>query len=298
VVVAPLTGRRDPTGASARRAALTVKIENLPISRPQVGIDEADVVYEEVVECGITRLAAIFQSHIPAVIGPVRSVRRTDQALVRPIGGIFVFSGGAPYAIESIAPAPVQIFTASVGGPAMFRDSTRRAPHNLYARGPDILARARGASGPPQPLFTYRRAQSPPPGGTRVTDAVVEFKSGYATSWRWDAPTRTWLRSIFGRPDIAASGQPIRAANVAIMSVDYVNKLGGPCGDVGGQANLASTGDLVVLTGGHAIAGQWSGSGRGRPVRLLDHSGRQIGLAPGSTWVELPTRGTTITLSS
>ncbi len=295
--VAPLTGRPDPTRASARRPALTVKIENLAISRPQAGVDEADVVYEEVVECGITRLAAVFQSHIPAVIGPIRSVRRTDQAIVRPIRGIFVFSGGAPYAIESIATAPVQVFTEAVAGPAMFRDSTRRAPHNLYARGPDIVARARGASGPPQPLFTYRRAQSPPVGGTRVADAVVGFTSGYATTWHWDAKTGTWLRSIFGRPDIAASGQPIRAANVAIMSVDYTDKLGGACGDVGGQADLSGSGDLVVLTGGHAIAGKWSGSNQGKPVRLLDRSGKKIALAPGTTWVELPYRGTATTLS-
>ena len=53
------------------------------------------MIYEEVVESSITRLLAIFQSHVPDVVGPVRSVRRTDQGVVTPIGGIFVYSGGA-----------------------------------------------------------------------------------------------------------------------------------------------------------------------------------------------------------
>ncbi len=63
---------------------------------PKYGVDQADVVYEEVVEGGITRLAAIFNSQAPDRVGPVRSVRKTDQSLVWPIGGVFAYSGGAP----------------------------------------------------------------------------------------------------------------------------------------------------------------------------------------------------------
>src|SRR5215204_4440109 len=73
-IVAPLTGTVDPTGASATRPALTVKIDNTPSGQPQFGVDQADVVYEEIVESGITRLALMFQSQTPDKIGPVRSV--------------------------------------------------------------------------------------------------------------------------------------------------------------------------------------------------------------------------------
>src|ERR1700692_2574557 len=64
-LVAPLTGLPDPTGASLKRCAITVKIDNTQKGQPKYGIDQADVVYEEVVEAGITRLAAIFNSHDP-----------------------------------------------------------------------------------------------------------------------------------------------------------------------------------------------------------------------------------------
>src|ERR1035438_6465586 len=78
VPVAPLTGLPDPGGSALHRSALTVKIENTPEALPQWGIEDADVVYEEIVNGGITRLAAIFNSQAPAKVGPVRSVRPTD----------------------------------------------------------------------------------------------------------------------------------------------------------------------------------------------------------------------------
>ena len=115
---APLTGMPDPTGLSVKRPALTVKIENTPQALPQWGIDQADVVYEEIVNGGITRLAAIFNSHAPAKVGPVRSVRPTDTQVVWPLGGIFAYSGGAPYAVASISTAPVKLIDESSAGTA------------------------------------------------------------------------------------------------------------------------------------------------------------------------------------
>jgi len=95
---APLTGLVDPSGSALTRSALTVKIENTPEALPQWGVDQADVVYEEIVNGGITRLAAIFNSQAPTKVGPVRSVRPTDTQVVWPLGGIFAYSGGAAYA--------------------------------------------------------------------------------------------------------------------------------------------------------------------------------------------------------
>src|SRR6202167_1507249 len=121
---APLTGLRDPSGLSVKRPALTIKIENTPQALPQWGIDQADVVYEEIVNGGITRLAAIFNSHAPAKVGPVRSVRPTDTQVVWPLGGIFAHSGGAPYAVASIQTVPsLTLVNETQAGDAMFRDN-------------------------------------------------------------------------------------------------------------------------------------------------------------------------------
>ncbi|MDQ1503793.1 MAG: hypothetical protein QOD57_1520, partial [Actinomycetota bacterium] len=80
----PLTGLpADP--AVPARAALVVKIDNAPKARPQIGINQADLVIEEKVEDGVTRFFTIFQSQVSDPVGPVRSARTTDIALVTPL---------------------------------------------------------------------------------------------------------------------------------------------------------------------------------------------------------------------
>src|ERR1700692_1230550 len=158
--VAALTGLPDPTAVTKRRSALTIKMDNTPQAHPQYGVNQADVVYEEIVEGGITRLAAIFNSNLPSKVGPVRSVRRTDREIVFPIGGVFAFSGGAPYAISSIETAPVTLIDQSNAGAAMFRDLTRPPPHNLFANA-ELLMKEGGKVHSPPPLFTYASRKVP-----------------------------------------------------------------------------------------------------------------------------------------
>ncbi len=111
------------------------------------------------VEGGITRLAAMFNSQAPNDVGSVRSVRKTDQSLVTPIGGVFAYSGGAQYAIDSINTAPVVQLDESRAGPLMFRDRSRHSTPelNLYAHVDQMYGKC-GKPKPPPPLFAYRKA--------------------------------------------------------------------------------------------------------------------------------------------
>ncbi len=151
--IAPLTGLSDSSKESITRPALTVKIENTPEARPQSGLDGADVVYEEVVEGGITRFAAIFNSKVPDSIGPIRSTRAMDPNIVWPVGGIFAYSGGADVNVTAIKAAPVAAIDETAAGGAMFRNS-RPAPHNLYGKTAQLFALG-GKPVPPSPLFQY-----------------------------------------------------------------------------------------------------------------------------------------------
>src|SRR5205823_398942 len=76
----PLTGVQG--GSVPNRPALAIKVENAPESRPPVGLDAADVIYEEPVEGGITRFVVVYQCHDAARVEPVRSVRQADPYLV------------------------------------------------------------------------------------------------------------------------------------------------------------------------------------------------------------------------
>jgi DUF3048 family protein len=291
VAVAPLTGLPDPTGVAKTHPALTVKIDNTAKGQPKYGVEQADVVYEEVVEGGITRLAAIFNSHAPDRIGPVRSVRRTDQSLVWPIGGLFAYSGGAQYAIDSINTAPVKQLDETRSHDGMFRDHSRRAPWNLYAVAPKLFADG-GTPVPPPPLFAYRPVKVAA-AGTPTSSFTVGFQAGYATTWNWDATSGTWKRSIFGRPEIAASGVQLAPQNVVVMSVNYA----GGAGVEGAEAELTGSGPAWVFTAGNVVQGTWSRPDKSKPATLLDASGRVVALTPGQTWVELPQSGYPVTVT-
>jgi len=281
VWLAPLTGRPDPTRSTKRRSALTIKIENTPEARPQYGIEKADVVYEEICEGGITRLAAIFNSSLPTKVGPVRSVRRTDREIVYPIGGIFAFSGGAQYAINSIETAPVKTFDQSNSGNAMFRDPMRYAPHNLYANAVLLMAKG-GTPKPPPALFTYSSGSKRTP-GVRVRSFIVGFAAGYATTFAWNPKTLSWDRSIFGAPDVTASRVQLSPKNVIVMFVHYI----GGVGVIGSEALLNGHGIADVFTGGTVQRANWTRAGLRHPIVYRGSNGRVIALHPGQTWVEL-----------
>jgi hypothetical protein len=290
--IAKLTGLPDPGGAAGKRCAVTVKIDNTQSQGLKWGVDQADVVYEEVVEGGITRLAAIFNSHAPDRVGPVRSVRKTDQSLVWPIRGIFAYSGGAPYAIASINTAPVKQLDEDRAGVTMFRDSSRRRPYNLFAHVDQMYGRCDGQP-PPPALFTYRAPRAIV-AGVPASSLHVGFLNGFATDWRWDGVTGTWKRSLFGQPELTTTGIPLAPKNVVVMTARYVG--GDPRnGNEGAEAVIEGTGPLLVFTAGHEIKGTWSRPDKSKPAALLDVAGHAIPLTPGQTWVELPDVGYTIT---
>jgi hypothetical protein len=292
IPIAPLTGLPDPGGAALTRPALTVKIENTPEALPQWGINQADDVYEEIVNGGITRLAAIFNSQAPAKIGPVRSVRPTDTQVVWPLGGIFAYSGGAPYAVDSIETAPVKLVDESSAGTAMFRDPDLEAPHNLFAIGSALFA-FKGTPTPPPALYSYR-ATGTKAVGAPVKSFIVPFPSIYPVTWTWDTATNSWDRTIFGKADVTGTGQRESPQNVIVMDINYVNGIG----TENSYGDLQGSGTAMVFSGGREIVGTWSrGPSKADIIQFKTASGATIRLTPGQTWVELLNDGVALSIT-
>jgi hypothetical protein len=285
--VAPLTGLPDPSGESATRPALAVKVENTPDARPQAGIDQADVVYEEEVEGGVTRFIAIFNSTAPETIGPVRSVRPQDPDIVWPIHGIFAYSGGAADPVAAINAAPVHAVdnTAAIanGAGAMERDAPgqprRQSPHNLYGHGPELFALG-GDPKPPPALFQYLPGDTPPVAGTPVVSMRIGFIQGYDPTYTWDAGSKTWKRtnSQNGAPFTVVGGTQIAPTNVVVQFTHYANE---------GEGQTVGQGDAWVFTDGVVRRGTWVRPDKTQPAKYLDANGQPILLRPGRTWVEL-----------
>jgi hypothetical protein len=297
----PLTGMplTDPVGA--RRPALIVKIDNAPRARPQIGLLQADIVVEEQVEGGVTRFAAIFQSQVAGLLGPVRSARSTDIALVADLNHpLFAYSGANARFLQLVHNAPL-IDVGYDAAPAIYgRNYQRPSPYNLFTTGAALFARAPAGASAPGPLLNYRSVGQPPadPGQAPAAHALIHF-SGFAApsvGYDWDPARGLWLRSQDGQPHLMVGGGQIAPANVIIQFITYI-----PTGLVDQahtpvyQGQLIGSGAAWILTGGTVVKGHWTRANAAAVTTYTDALGNPVLLTPGQTWIELPAIGTPVT---
>jgi hypothetical protein len=297
-LVAPLTGLCATDPASATRPALVVKIDNQRPALPQTGLNEADVVYEELVE-GISRFAAVFQSQTAAAVGdsapvgPIRSARTSDIDIVAALGKpLFAWSGGNNVVMGAVRSARLNdvgfSFKSREGG--YYRDKGRKPPHNLYANSKSLFLLAKPDQAPPAPLFAYRDANEQPGADARpVTGVTVKF-SGLRVRWDWNAATSTWIRSQSysgsPTPQMDIAGNQLFAANIVVLFTPYGKSKADPKSP---EARTVGKGSAWVLTAGKLIEGCWTRPNRdqGAVVTLCGDTA-PIELTPGRTWIELP----------
>ena len=281
---APLTGEAVDEAATTR-PALVAKIENTAKARPQAGLEVADIVFEQLVEGGITRFFAVFQSEVPEQVGPIRSARLVDATLLPAFDGIFLYSGGRDDVQAAIAGTAVRI---SEGAEGVYRQSGRSAPSNLFADGPAVYETAAERAddlGPPPPWFTF--GDQVPDIGTDGTEIDISMSSAVTTSWVYDAGLGGYLRSQGGTEQTTVSGDPVVAANVVVLGVGTFQ--GGCCDTAGSPyvvTDTVDTGRAIVLRDGEWFEAEWSRASESAAVRL-SVGGQPLPLAPGPTWVHL-----------
>ncbi|MDR1033344.1 MAG: DUF3048 domain-containing protein [Bifidobacteriaceae bacterium] len=220
----PLTGVETKT--LEKRPAVAVKIENDPLARPQTGLEDADIVWETMVEGGVTRFISVYNSKMPEYVGPVRSLRIADGPIVSPMKGLLVFSGSNGHRFQDVANAAgVQLISEDEGGVG-FQRIGYNSPHNDFFTLSDALKAAeKDRATPPPAQFLYAKKDDEKPtaseyGKTLENEFVQVMSSSYITSWKWDAASKTFLRFQDGEPFMSAAGTQISAKNVIALEMD------------------------------------------------------------------------------
>ncbi|WP_299960575.1 DUF3048 domain-containing protein [uncultured Modestobacter sp.] len=296
----PLTGLES--GTVPAHPALAVKIENSVDARPQTGLGAADVVWEQVVEGGISRYVAVYHSTLPPQLGPVRSIRPMDPAIAAPLHGLFAASGGQAGYVRDVADAGLQVLTFDAGDDGFARIATRSAPHNVYVDTQALLAQA-DATHLADPAPQFDLATTPDQAGavlagTPASTLSLTLSGVSRPQWTWSAPEARWLRAEGGTPAVEADGARLGAANVVVLRVDVVSTGGvDPAGNPIPEIVLAGRGAALVASGGRTLPATWVKGGVADRVVLLGADGNPVRLAPGRTWVELvPNRGGAVTV--
>jgi hypothetical protein len=306
----PLTGL-PLAGGSATKRPLYVKVDNNPTARPHYGISKADQVYEWLVEGLTTRLAAVFQSRDPDVIGSVRSVRMTDLPVVPSLGAALVYSGGGPEELmtlhydEAIAHRYVDLKPGYGWG---YRVAFRPAPYNYfttYRAVQDAMTSAPDADQPanvPAWDFLPSTIADALAGGFATSVAAntisVPYRAFFGVRYQYDAGSRTYARFDDGVKEVdAANGEAIAAKNIVVIltEVHFTEAFGlDPAGNPKLDMVLTGTGQGVVFRDGRREEVTWSRPDIFDVFTLTNAAGEAVRLAPGQTWIHIVPKDWTI----
>lgn len=284
-VLSPLTGQPFK-GDGPDHPVLAVKIDNSSSSRPQVGLAQADMVAEELVEGGITRLAVFFHRRVPETVGPVRSMRATDIGIVTPLDAVLVASGGAPETVQRVDQAG--IVTVTEGAAGYYRESSRSAPYNLFMRLRELAGSLEAAPLPPSYLPF---GDSPLPAGRKASGLTASFSRSSATTFEYRDGGYVNTDTNAGADDQFVP-RTVLVLRVQVGDAGYRDPAGNPVP----ETLFTGQGPAMIFHGGRVIRGTWTKNGLEATVRL-SHSSGPLQLPPGKVWIELvPVDGGAVTV--
>lgn len=264
-------------------AVIAVKIDNVSDARPSTGVGQAQVVYVEPVEGGLTRIVAVFAPPYPSLIGPVRSARETDLDLLGQYGKpVFAFSGSVPELIPLLHQTAIIDASQASVAKAYVRQNTHAAPHNLYLRPSQLPT----GSPPSQAPLEFGAA---PAGGTPASSQKIGYPAA-SFSVAWSSSDSRWLITMDGKPYTTTDGGQAGAATVVVQNVATHPEpwKEDSTGSITPVAQTVGTGSATVLRDGQSFAATWSRSAVDAPTHFtVTSSGADLPLANGPVWIFL-----------
>ncbi|UFJ41028.1 DUF3048 domain-containing protein [Brevibacillus humidisoli] len=282
---APFTG----LGAEEKieRRPVMVMINNHPKARPQSGLEQADIVYEILAEGEVTRFVAIYQSHKPPVIGPVRSIRPYYIEIGAGFDAVMVHAGGSPEALQTLGRSDYAYINEINNSAYFWREKFRQAPHNLYTSA-ELIEKAMNDKGMRMttelPDFPFLPAEAKVIGGEKANQIDVTFHSLYSASYTYDERKEKYLRFTEGEPHIELSTeQQLEVTNLLVLAARHrvLDSEGRR------QIDVVGPGDGYLFQQGTARKIKWKRSGG--VIRAYQDEGltQEVPLLPGNTWINI-----------
>jgi hypothetical protein len=285
--------------AGENKQILVVKIDDTNAAHPQIGIEDADLVYVEQVEGGLTRLAAIYTSKLPPLIGPIRSARISDIELLAQFGRVgFAYSGAQSKMRPVIAAANLENLSAERNPPSIYgKDPDRPGPVDMILK-PDLLLERANANPKIRietataSVFTFGDA---PKGETNTAIAKVSWPSA-KYELRWDSVSKKWLIYFNEKPNIAANGEQLYADTAIIQLVSITPSIyGDKFGEITPFSKTTGSGKAVMLRDGFSYQISWQRNLETDVTTWKSADGGVANFKPGRTWIFLTDKAPVLT---
>jgi len=285
----PLTGTPlESADEIPNRPALAVKMPNNPQALPQTGLNEADVVFEEIINDGITRFAAVFHSQGSDPVGPIRSGRAQDVDILSNLNSpLLAWSGGNPGVTRVINNSTLTSlsYVGGYGNSYYRRDGRGGAPHNLFSSTDTLWELAPDEFAIPPQIFPYMLPGEVAEGDTA---SIIEIElDSILVRWDYDAASGRYLRSEYGEPHMSELTGQVWADNVVVMLVEYRQST---IDAKSPEAVTVGGGQLLIFADGVVRQGVWQRSSNLDTWNFFTDTTLSVplGLSEGRTWVELP----------
>lgn len=285
----PLTGLEAPNGASETKHSVYIaKIDNTYDSRPQYGIGQADLVTQELVEGGITRLAVFFYSKLPDKVGPIRSMRLTDIGVAKPLGAKLITSGAAPVTLNGLAKARVKFIDMNNANVRRVLDGTHDTLHSVQANLRTLAASStQKQSARPEDFFQWGAdADFHGKGKATTVNTKIGNAPGSNDVWKYTAGKYVLQNSYM---DKASTFNPdtVIALTVKTSLAPYKDPAGNPVP----VTHFEGSGKGVIFHGGKLEKVTWSKDGvEGLPT-FTAKDGSAVKIPAGHVWLSLVPKG-------
>ena len=269
---------------------LVVKIDDTRAAHPQAGLEDADLVYIEQVEGGLTRIAAVFSSKIPAVIGPVRSARISDIEILEQFGRVaFAYSGAQKKLLPVIAAANLENLGAQRQSREIYsNDPLRNAPTAMMLQAQALMQKVKEQQLPVaiSKSAGWNFAESFDT-GTAIVSAKVSWPANSYDAV-WSSTEKRWLLSHGGVANLAAKGTHLGASTFVIQIVSITpSEYGDKFGGVTPFTATVGSGRGYILRDGKYIAALWDRATPDVGTSWKTTSGEEIPFAAGQIWIAL-----------
>ena len=305
----PLTGEGCWEDIAQNRP-IAIMLNNLKKALPQLGVSQADIIYEAPAEGGITRMLAVFQSvEDVGEIGSVRSARDYYVSLALGHDALFLHAGGSPSAYSAIydwGAAALDCVNGPYEGTLFWRDQERRRSmgleHSVLTSGETIsqllptysyrLEHQDDFSYPISFLGEGERAQGEP--GTQVSVTFSTYKTGVFT---YDPETGMYAVEEYDAPYIDGNTEEqVQVKNVLVLRTDVSNVPGDEAGRL--KVRTTGTGSGLLFCDGTVQEITWSKVSNSAPITYLTPDGQPVQLGVGPSYVNLVSNSAQVSVES
>ena len=284
---------------NSNKRPIAIMIDNNVGNNAHVGLQDAYLTYEIIVEGGLTRIMAIFKDVNTSVIGPVRSSRHyfLDYALEN--DAIYAHYGWSTYAENDIKALGVNNING-LYDKGYYRNYNVAAPHNVFTSIEDLynVSTSKGYS---TTSNNYSLLNYTPDDvnfdatSDLLTANNVSMSYSYreVRSYSYDATNRYYLRYMNNSPHTDRdSGEVYHYKNIIIMKVNNSTL------DSYGRQDLdtVGSGEGYYIANGYAIPITWSKASRSAKTHYY-YRDNELVVADGNTMIQVVPINSNITFS-